>query len=278
MMANVDEEMAKIAIRSRTPLVWKREGNKLAYAYCLTCKKVSLGDAINFKKRHSEKLCKSGWTTYQDLFLAKAPLEEAEVEPVNEIVGSSEIPKDYSVCIDIFRAMNPDFAGTVEQGIKSLLRDLERHKKNADNSERQVRTLENSQMSLEHYREEHKKQYEYYSKTIVEQSEKIRSIEKESGVEQARQEYYQAKKEHNDQKAKMLQEEIRLCGKWEELEKERDKARQEVVQMKKESASEKEEMEQDKQRWKKEKRELEKDLDDLQEKYNKLKRSQRDSD
>ena len=267
-MADVDQEMAKIAIRTKTPLVWKRQGNKLTYSYCLTCKKVSMGDPIHFKTRHSDKICKSGWATYQDLFLAKAPVEEAEAEaeaePVNEIVGSSEIPKDYSVCMEFFKSRNPDFAGTVEQGIFGLLKELERYKKNADNAERQVRTLENSQMSLDYYREEHKKQYEYYSNTIEQQSQKIRSIEKESGIEQAKQEYYKEKKEYQEKVEDMRREEERLRDAWGRLKTERDTAVKDLEQAKK--------------KWDSDKKELQQDYDELEDKYKKLRRSQRDSD
>ena len=239
-MADVDQEMAKIAIRTKTPLVWKRQGNKLTYSYCLTCKKVSMGDPIHFKTRHSDKICKSGWATYQDLFLAKAPVEEAEAEaeaePVNEIVGSSEIPKDYSVCMEFFKSRNPDFAGTVEQGIFGLLKELERYKK----------------------------QYEYYSNTIEQQSQKIRSIEKESGIEQAKQEYYKEKKEYQEKVEDMRREEERLRDAWGRLKTERDTAVKDLEQAKK--------------KWDSDKKELQQDYDELEDKYKKLRRSQRDSD
>jgi len=280
MMSEMDEDVAKIAIRTKTPLVWKREGNELTYTYCLTCKKVSLGDAKNFKKRHGEKLCKSGWATYQELFLSKVPIQEREMEaePINEIVGSSEIPTDYSVCIDFFQRMNPDFRGTVEQGINSLLKDIVRHKEYAGNLEQQIRTLENQQMSIDQYRRDHKSMYESYETTIKQQCDQIRLIETESGVEEARQKYNQAGKELRETQAELRLAEERRGNRWTEIGAERDTAVKEVKElkfkieeMKKEWKSEKKEMEL-------EKKELQQELEDLEEKYKKLRRSQRDSD
>jgi len=278
MMADVDQAMAKIAIRSKTPLMWKRYDNKLAYAYCLTCKKVSMGDPLHFKKRHSEKLCQSGWTTYQHLFLAKAPAEEMEAEPINEIVGSSEIPKDDSVCIELLRTLNPEFEGTVEQGIKSLIAYIERQKPHVNFLERRLDILERDKNNFDAYKTHHDGNYAHAMKVIDDYSKEIERLKTESGVEEARQKYNQAGKELRETQAELRLAEERRGNRWTEIGAERDAAVKEVKElkvkieeMKKEWKSEKKEMEL-------EKKELQQELEDLEEKYKKLRRSQRDSD
>jgi len=125
MMANVNEEMARYVINHKTPVVWKREGNKLAFAYCLTCKKASINDANGFKTKHTEAICKGGWATYKDLFLSKVPVGEETEEVRNEIVESAEADLAYSPHIKAI--LGKDFEGTTEDGFVSIQAQIKKY-------------------------------------------------------------------------------------------------------------------------------------------------------
>lgn len=276
MMADVSEEMARYAINHKTPVIWKKEGNKLAYAYCLTCKKVSMGDCTNFKNKHITTTCKGGWETYKDQFLSKAPSQEEEVR--NEIVGSTEIPNNDAIYKAMLLEYNPDFDGTIQEGIKGLVSESQRRKPELERLENRISTLEREKIVYDRFKEKMEGDYNHAMKVIDKYAAEIFHLKSQSGIEEERKKQLLEGQELRKALAEVRQTQNERDGRWTEIGEERAIA---VEELKKEKAK----FEQKEKEWKKEKKELvdekkevEEQLEELQDKYKKLRRSQKESD
>ena len=267
MMADVDEEMARIAVRAKTPLLWKRTGHRLAYAYCLTCRKVSLGDAVAFKAKHSTAGCRRGWGAVEDLFVAKLPVPALAPAPAPASPTDPEAPP--CVCQrQAIALLSTHYDGsppaTVEKGLRRLLLELASSKDREASLEKELDEQERTRHECEEWLEEAKRDADYYKLMWDTTFHEKEALKRKEGIDQLKQELTEATSALRDREKVIREAEETRGHRWVEIAEERDSALKQVEALKAKG-------EESKKEWKKEKKDMAEEIKELEEEVDALK-------